>query len=286
MLIIRSPEGQEIRISGADPAAPFIFARQLGWLSDTLWLVDGESTRIQRFRADGRVIGPLLTPDFAAWSLLPNQQLRATAPRGVGPADTTVALIAAHEGAGPVDTLAELATGRLTEVHLPRGDRLNLLSVGARATITGSGRRWCAVTDSRGPTQVACYDAATGTRLWEHDLNLPRRPLSDEVFNLILRSLRIGREPLDSIRSALLRPDSLPFAMALVSDSEDRLWVGRSFPGEPVQLWSRLDDRGQILGQVALPGRFTLLAVAGDSLWAAERDEIGMERIAACRVGS
>lgn len=123
----------------------------------------------------------------------------------------------------------------------------------------------------------------------------------------LLRSLRVDREPepvTDDLREAYVRDrldrtedegarrslrelyGEMPFAERvpaytdLLVDEVGNLWVEEpTLPGDSARTWTVFDTAGTLLGPVAMPPRFALMAAGEDWVLGRREDELGVERV-------
>ncbi len=75
-------------------------------------------------------------------------------------------------------------------------------------------------------------------------------------------------------------PSTLPFFSALHLDAVGNLWAHLVVrPGTPVERYAVIDSTGRLLGQVAMPTRFTLSGVGAEGVYGVWKDEEDVEHI-------
>ncbi len=289
MLVLRHPDGHEVRIDGLGDRTRFLAVARLGWVGDTLTLTDGESNRLHRFLPDGTVLGTVLAPAIRSWAAPDPTSLIAIAPRGfaAGVADSAWTLIRARPGQARVDSIARVASPPWQMIRLPGGMDLHPLSVLTLAGLSANGTRWCATRVGDDGMHLRCETTA-GELLFDRLLSVPHRALSDELYGRIVMQYATpeANHP-DSLRAAVPRTDSLPFAFPpLLVGRDGAVWLLRTHPLEEGTVWLRVDPDGTPRDLLTLPRHAMPIDFTADTFWLTIPDAAQIHQVSRCAVAS
>jgi hypothetical protein len=301
-IVVVDPTGQFVGRIGRRGAGPGEFRSPagIGWIGDTLWVMDAGARRVTYFLGSEVV----RTEAYPAVPMGPGENLAALYPLAKGeylgvlantpstgdPAGMRPFPLLRIDAAGVVkDTLALLresyplririatTTGYISTSPLVHdfplhrvsrdGDRVVVLDRPIaegnlnRATIT-----WVRSSgDTIRVRHLTSRPVPITDRQWEARV--------EERFQSASRS-RLSRQ--DYLR-ALRRPPSFPPASGFVIARDGRYWLAREdILGEAERRWVALDGEGKPLFEVRLPRRFQLHEAMENALWGVMLDDLGV----------
>jgi len=253
--------------------------RLLGVLRDgsaVLWddataklLVGRRTASLSQVDAPGLVRDPPPIP----WGVFPDGQLLASLP--------------SPRFGWPVDGMAETDTLSLWRIDPGSGDSTLVVQRPGRSWLMEGGRRWPVpftltppvatyrggVVVTGGPEAEVDFLTLDGSLRLRSILGYPKRQVTEEDMDrseaFLLRGATSEQEK-EAVRlhlGSMPVPPYLPFFDQIVISREGEVWLRHTLV-DPLSesLWSVLDPRGHLLGEIALPRRFQLFDVSGDRL--------------------
>ena len=273
--------------AGAGPGE-FRIVSMLTWTGDTLWVSDGAQQRIQAFNDGGKFLtghpvttraaltrrsGDIVIAIEPVYVLVPGR------PHEIG-ADPLA--IVATQPSGRADTLLRIEPMPLI------GDPLVIPELYQKLLIRGSvdGEYWCGIV--RAATTglaTSCTDASgrpylRGVQTWSPRLT------SDTAWGgaiaAMMRSSSNAKRT--DVTGFFHRPAFLPLGFDLQVNRNGELWILRSHPSEPLQIWDRLRRDGTRLPSFTVPGRVQLRALDGNWYYAADTDADDLQTLIRCPI--
>jgi hypothetical protein len=151
---------------------------------------------------------------------------------------------------------------------------------------SADGEYWCALGRTEVPgLAVSCTDAAgkpalNGVQKWT------ARQTTDAVWEgAIAAMMKWGPgNSRASVTDFFHRPPLMPFAFDMLINRNGDLWILRSHPSEPTQVWARLRQNGMLLTPITVPGHVKLRALDGNWFYAADTDADDLQTLIRCPV--
>ncbi len=233
---------------------------------------------------DGRSlsVSAALAPDtFVAWPSTPS---RLVASGEI----TTIDFLLIDRDGRPLDTLPSIQRGNgQWAISFPGGggaytaqpfgdETLWQIHRGGEMTLIDR-----EVVDSEAPVVVVSRLTADGDTLWSTNLRYDPQPIFDAEVDSIIDAATPENPPGNRTRSdyaegwraSLYRPAHRPGAERVVVGEGGRVWVGGAPRAETTRWWV-LSPEGELLHTVEVPSSLTVMAAAGDRVWAVEYDEL------------
>jgi hypothetical protein len=156
----------------------------------------------------------------------------------------------------------------------------------ARSFAVGAkdGSRFCGVTSAGGETHIRCTDAS-GRETLNRRLNLRPRPLTNAIYDSVIRVHMVGGSQEGDLRSKIQRPPALPPVHDLMVNRGGEVWLKRSHYAERDAVWTRVRVDGSIRDEFTIAARYRIVRPDGDFMWAATADSDGLETLHKCRIG-
>jgi len=296
---------------GREGEGPGEFRRpqRMGFVGDTIWVLEPQSRRLSFFTLDGRVEdtrqfrGAVLNREGFLWapaSLLADGSmalfplLAAEAyTSGRLPAQVSLRRVTADEV--EIEPLAEYWSGQSSLV-MP-GDRgaLSVLvyqpfddgtlwAMSLRGTYVLTVER--ASKAAAGRVSVALYDVLDDSRsewgAYVGEARAVTNVVVDSVLDIAEGMIRSrGRSDIErsAVAEALYNPGFLPSVDAALVDPAGRVWLRNRDRGDVLIPWNVYDHAGRILGKVELPSTLVVHYVAGGCIWGVESDELRIQYI-------
>ena len=308
------PDGTLRRVIGGRGDGPGEFQNlaEIGWIADTLWVLDYNGYRFTQFDASGELLGSFSVP-FEMDSEVPGAQpprarellwdgtLVGGPPAfshqiASGELTHDLPMIMTRDGR-VTDTLPPIAFGRnlwaITDPDAPERGGMYRPQPYADGPLWAfaARRRAVIVVDREAPTVA---DGATfavslisfeGDTLFQRSYPYEPVPTRQEVADSILGEVAemIGERGFLGATSStarawaelgLYRPKFRPPVEAMIVADDGSIWLSRGTTGGGGSVqWLVLDEDGRPLASVDLPSGLTLLTVSPPALWATERDE-------------
>ncbi len=293
-----SESGSVVGSLGREGEGPgeFSFPWDLGFIGDTLWVLDPRAQRVSFFR-NLEVIGSAsLSPPR---DIHPERNARAVALlRGGGvlivtdsqspldPAVPTTPSLILVQRAESLDTLATYSTdytagfaikrsgGTISAVRpfpqpFSKADYWAVSPDGARVLLVRGGP---VGPDSESSHYSATVFRPTGDTVFSVRVPYQPIPMPDHVQDVILGDLAGERFTVDEMREAAYLPSEYPPVSTALIGQNGRIWIGReAIPDAPLS-WDVLSPEGERLARVATPVGFDLKAVAEDHFWGLVHD--------------
>ncbi len=312
-------DGALIRRIGAEGEGPgeFTVPHHLGFIGDTLWIVDVPAMRLLRFGPDGAHVGQqnLPTIDYGfpttartAISSLLDGGFAVAAPGGypIGvPGRVQMPVLHGTLGEKPPST-------EIASLTVPNGLRVDGVGVFNHRPLPippvfvpdPYGRGFAVLDwDATQPEAITLSRFAANGEATSRTL-VPHRPvpLTPEQRSKLIddgvafaasilasarRSGQVRDSDRDLVEAGLPLSDHAPPMRSAFIDRDGRLWTQEWTLG-PEAEWSVLDSDGGTLFRVVLPSDLTLETAGGDTLWATrlgEFDEPYLVRLSLGRIG-
>jgi len=296
----------------------------IGWLSDTLWVVDDASNRISLFDQEGSLhevrkmpqvsSGPTGMPLRAkalladgSYLMLPSYSYSELAERE----DEGIPLVRVVPTAETVDTVRSLVAKNYSlMLDIPNGmlqanqpwstkDLLAVSRAGDRAIVV---ERPQPIDSDSGEYRVIALDAA-GQMIYERRIPWTPVPLTDSmVAEWITWYLEVTaleeRFPSRAaahraLEKSLYRPDYLPavprgarglFRGSVVVGSDETVWIRRELGEADAQHWDVLDANGELIANASAPKGLLMYDVSADYAWGAIKDSMDVPVIVRLRI--
>jgi hypothetical protein len=321
MIVVGQSQDRLVRFFGADGTdlgqfgragqgpGEFLATSRLGWLADTLWILDGQARRITLLspkREFGRSLTPPAgahAPDSIRHSTPDFHLLVPVALHGDGLLTAALFTVVGQEL--PPAFSASMAYGRIDTNGLVHGIALKIRPVETSAQVPGAGvvslpfrNRPVHAVSANGEV-IALAEAGfdelhldqarvtavrfTGDTLFSRMIPVPLVPIPRTVGDSVLRA---GYERLSRadprLREAFRReatvPEFYPPLERLVVGQDGSVWIEHPVTPER-KPYSVLSAEGHFLGLVHFPARSRLMEAQRDRVWILERDEMDVESI-------
>jgi len=251
------------------------------------WTSDGRLRRVQFFSDTGRLLSVATGTPAVVWYPRPDGRLVGFVAQALGsPVVQPYAVVAQRPGDLHRDTITVFQRAAVERFALPPTGALNEQPFAPRTVVASSAdaSRFCRAHPEESTTLLQCVDDR-GRQLFSRPLDFSRRPLTTSVYDsgIALFTRAQGRTA-DGMRSLVNRPRELPQVMAMMIDRGGAIWLRRSHEYEPVALWTRLRPDGALRDEVVIPRRYRILRPDGDTFWAAQADNDGLETLYRCRL--
>jgi hypothetical protein len=286
-----------------------------GWISDTLWVADGQLNRVTLISAEGRLVrtlplGPVRPSQRDSARFPPFPRVQALA---VYPGDTLLVAAmlpagdprgAAFQGTPFLRVSSEgTALGLVLDTpHDPSAVSLNINGMFVTVAVPFAARPlWAVASDgsriavvstnvseSEQPTfDVAAFDAR-GNELFREKFPFEPTRIPKHVADSVTASWAAAA-PRPEVRRAIeaevrprVPPVYPPIASVLIGD-DGRLWIGlrQTVRGNA---WLVLDSDGDAVGWVEFPSNTLLRHADAEHVWAVERDELHVESVVRFRL--
>lgn len=318
-----APDGTLERVLGGpgDGAGEFDSPARMGWVGDTLWVFDRGANRFTQFGSDGASVGTFSVPFEPSSSFYDPSPPRAFGLLFDGTVHGRRSFGAHVVAAGRVTHDRPFRLGRDGTVldtlpAIPRGPRQWAVQdpdePGGPGSYSaqpfGDGPLWSfapdagalLVLDRTAPetdeeptfslTKISFGGDTLFTRSYPYD-PVPVRPERvDSLLDARAAPLsEMGFQGLTEARArewaeaGLYRPASHPPIEGMVVGRDASIWLQRG-PVSDSALWLVLDDRGNPLGEIALPNAFRLLEADGDRIWGSTTGELDMPYLVRYRI--
>ncbi len=288
MVFVRDAHGITHTVGRVGPGpGEFSFVGNLSWRGDTLWLSDGASMRIQAFTDNGKyLIGHAV-------------QTRSAQTARPGGATIGVEQVYDHTaksrnlGTGPFAVVVTRASGRAdTVLQVADGptpvDQKVIPELSQKLLIRGSagGEYWCAIVAAESAKLATSCTDATGRHYLQSVQALPARATSDTAWGsavaaMMRSSLGIQRS---DVTDFFHRPALLPSGFDLLVNRNGDLWILRTHPGEPGQIWDRIRRDGTKLPSITVPRHVQIRALDGAWYFAADADADDLQSLIRCPI--
>lgn len=314
-VLVFSQGGELIRRFGRSGRGPgeFESPAAIGFLDDTLWVVDLALLRVTLFADSGEVlrtervryepVEPYLFPlppaallkngvAIAVSALRPrvlddNPNLR-TATVWIDRSGTvldTLTLQDPHKGTLRIPSAGHMA-------FQPLGDNpLWAVEPGGEAVVVVARQ----VADAQNlPTfsvRRLLYDASVA---FHREYEFTPTPVSDHLVDSLvdvayseIHQYRPGMRGLrESIRAALYTPRIHPPVRELLVGTDGTIWLRTDTIGAPEQLWLVLSKQGDIVAHMSLPSpQFRAMQANSRFIWGVEKDELDVQYVVRYRIG-
>lgn len=319
-----SRDGAFIRFIGGRGEGPGEFQNvfTLGWVADTLWVLDGSGYRFNQFNPDGALLGSFSVPfQFA------EDRTSAGPPRAAGLLlDGTL-----HGGSAVPSRLAAdgTVTSRDRVLMTRHGEVTQMLpAVGLRNST------W-AIRDPDSPDQWGMYtmqpfadgplsDYVPGERaviylereapetaddagfhvlklsfegdtIWAKSLSFDPDPVSEAEVDSLIGEMAgwLGQRGMPGIAvgqarqwaaAGFYRPDFRPGISAMVMGRDGSIWLSETGGRGDTVSWLILDREGETVARVPLPEDLTPMVADLEYVWGSERDELDVPYLARYRI--
>lgn len=308
-----------------DGPGEFQNVARIGWVADTLWLLDLDGYRFSQFTADGRFLGSFSVPFVAgsdpraiqpprAYGLLSDGTIHGSPPafsRQVADGTLThhIPMLMTREG-GVTDTLPAIPFGRnewaISNPDAPRRGALY------RSQPFADGPLWDFVPGE--PALIILTRTAASVReeaafviskvsfdgdtLFSLSYRYEPVPTRQEAVDSILDEIsdRIGERGMfgataarvrEWAASSLYQPAFEPPVRAMVVARDGTIWLDRGpHRREDISRWLVFDADGRALAALELPAKLTVLQVIPPYLWGFENDETDVPYLIRFRIAA
>jgi len=288
--ILLRDESGVVRVVGRRGAGPGEFDRPtlLVWRADTLLASDFRHRRVQAFSDTGMFLRTMTGLIPAVWSALPDGRLATIRPVVLSDESSLpFVLVSQRPEDLSIDTVARFDNPAVERFERVVGNQRvrnqQPFEASAHANWTRDGSRFCGISPSGAGVRLRCTDAA-GRELLNRQLSLQPRPITNAMYDSVVRAHVAGGNREEDMRSKIKRPRSLPLALGLTMNEAGEAWLQRSHDTEDPRLWARIRADGSVRDEVAIPRRYRLLRPDGDFVWAATADADGLETLHKCRI--
>ena len=299
------PGGQLLYRIGRRGRGPGEFERisTLGWLADTLWVMDRRQGRTTLFDRRGNVLATLRHPVQLqvgeGWRALPSAYLlggTVLSIPGVSqaafsqPDPPPVPVLLASRQGEVLDTIAwQAVAGRALSLRAPNGTAIlssyQPFSEVAIPAADPSGRRVIIVDRASADeartgyfrvTAIAANGRAEWARVFRYTPTALPRTVSDSIVRQATMEFRDAFGSAGAaeraLRAGLHLPKFVPPVTVAVVGSDGTIWLRREDIGQPRVAWLVLDDKGRQLASLTLPRGSDIKAARRNSVWAVEHD--------------
>jgi hypothetical protein len=289
--ILLRDESGVVRVGGRRGAGPGEFDRPalLVWRADTLLASDFRHRRVQAFSDTGRFLRTMTGLIPAVWTALPDGRLATIRPVGLADESSLpFVLVSQRPEELSIDTITRFDNPAVERFERVVGNQRvrnqQPFAASAYTNWTRDGSRFCGLSPSGTGARLRCTDA-TGKELLNRQLSLEPRPITNAMYDSVVRTHLAGGNREHDLRSKIKRPRSLPLALGLTMNETGEVWLQRSHDTEDPRLWARVRPDGSVRDEVAIPKRYRLLRPDGDFVWVATADADGLETLHKCRIG-
>lgn len=297
LLRVYSEQGELVRnvLLGSDSLGELGPLAALGWLGDSLWISSPDQFSIRMFDSAGiplpspteptlivgndpdHVPGQLLL--FADHSLLVERSLSGRSiADGYSP---PLRLLHISQSGVGIDTLREIGMEHAavafydpaTDVTVigpqpfndasrwamePDGDALLVVDQEA-ATATGK--------SAYRVSRLLPSGRAAFSRRFSCEPVLLSDSVAGEAVNRIIAAVGFGEGMQHVVRSRLYFPRNVPPVREIVAGLDGSIWIQRETPRQRGSRWDVLNQKGEMVGQVLVPGTGSVVAADRDRLW-------------------
>jgi hypothetical protein len=289
--ILLRDEAGVVRVAGRTGAGPGEFDRPtlLVWRADTLLASDFRHRRVQAFSDTGRFLTTMTGLIPATWTALRDGRLATIRAVALGDERSLpFVLVSQRPEDLSIDTVARFDNPAVEQFERLVGNQQirnqQPLQASASANWTRDGSRFCGISPSGTGMRLRCTDA-TGRELLNRQLSLEPRPITNAMYDSVVRRHLAGGSREEDMRSKIKRPRSLPLALGLMMNETGEAWLHRSLRTEDPQIWARVRADGSVRDEVTIPKRYRVLRPDGDFVWVATADADGLETLHKCRIG-
>lgn len=295
----------------------------MGWVADTLWVLDFRGYRFSQFTPTGEFIGSFSVPYRSIEGLSAIQPPRAGGllfdgtVHGEPPAfshlvaDGTlthrVPMLMTRDGT-VTDTLPSIPIGR-NEWAISDPDDPGRGGLYTRQPF-GDGPLWSFVPGERAliildRTAPSSRDDASlhvskltfsGDTVFSRTYRFEPTPVSSEEVDSLLdeRASMMAERGIFGVTAArgrewaaltLYQPEFKPGVVGMVFGRDGSIWLSRGPDGTGQDDWVVLDSAGEPIGHLKLPTGLQIFVVDPPLLWASERDELDVPYVVRFRIG-
>lgn len=296
-VVVLESDGTLVRRIGRRGQGPgeFLAPAGLGWLGDTLWVVDAASRRVSYFR-DGELVR---THSYGALGLggganvatqlpLANGSYAAVLSRALGPdlpeAERHFTVLSVAPDGTVADTLGRLHESYPLRVRVGTSSTSPLFHDFPLFRVERGGRGVWIVdrpfpSAERGVLTLVRVDAGGDTTV-ARALRLPARPLTDREWTRRIESLFEALGTTNFSRADYLAASRRPEYHVLVDrflvSETGWVWLGRPSEGDGGKEWILLDPRAMPGLRVTLPEAFRPYHATADTVWGVLPDDLGI----------
>ena len=91
--------------------------------------------------------------------------------------------------------------------------------------------------------------------------------IADEAVNRVVAMVGFEESIQLAVRSRLYFPRNLPPVKTVIAGNDGSIWIQRETPRRGVSRWDVLNQKGEMLGQVVVPGAGSVVAADRERLW-------------------
>ena len=283
---IRDSQGK-VRTIGRQGSGPaeFQYVAAMDWIGDSLWVADGRLPRVQIFSDTGRLVRGLTAVSPASWGAGGGDVLVGFGHMALG-YDQPFAVLRYTQGATSIDTVAVFPVGPSERFPLPPSMAPNRQPLLPTTIVGGSPnhQRYCGavpVADNR--VQIRCTDRQGRVSL-DRNLQLEPRPLSDAVYDAVIKTWSRPPRTESMMRDLIRRPRNLALVLEMTVENDGGLWLRRTHDSETPSIWTRIAGDGAPRGDVSLLAGYRLLRSDAGVVWAVSSDADGLQTAHRCVV--
>lgn len=307
-----TPDGHPAGTLGHKGKGPGEFTQpiNLGFVADTLWVLEGMGLRLTKLATDGTLlatVNPNLTPrqsDPDQAVPRPSQPLRdgrwygtlvrrSSTPAEGGPephilmkADGTILDTVWVEQTRPTDAMSGGNKNMRLSMRQPFSDAPKDVALDYGSVIVADFR----VPDrAEGATYTVTKVADTGDTLWHTVVPYAPTPLPRErpesVFEAMTGNFPPGFADLaKELRGQIYAPPFVPEVLGLLVSDDGSVWIHEADEDVEASHWQVLDARGEPEGRAVVPAGLNVLLIHGDEIWGVEKDDLDVNYIVRYRV--
>lgn len=295
-----SEDGSIVGSIGREGDGPgeFSFPVEIGFVGDSLWVLDPRAQRINYFHnlefvnseASNRPrdVHPERRPREVAVLEGGGVLMVTDSQSPIDPPVTTTPSLILVQGEGHPDTLATYSTDHTAGfiIRRFRGEIAMMRSFPQPFTFAGL---WAV---SPGGTQVALVDQdrissgsdessfgvtalrPTGDTVYSTRIPFPTMAIPSSHVEAVLSELGGDNFTDEEVREALFLPTHYPPVSAVLIADDGSVWIGReALPVSPL-VWNVLSPDGEWIANLTTPEGFDLRAVSGNHVWGLTQDEL------------
>jgi hypothetical protein len=293
----------------------YSFPSALGWLADTLVVLDRRAGRFTLAHQDGGTVDVVvprlnqvdeatgLPADLVA--LLPGRVLlvRSAVPAHLAASGAITEVPYWVQAGAMADTIARLPVRPTLWIHNPEsanpysGRYMAQPFVAEPAIVVSALDSALIVAVEEGDAVRVSKLSVTGDTAWSIGLESHPNPVNSDVVDQYVfeQATEFSRSPAaenapegairDWIRNALIVPEHMPALSGLLCGARGTIWVRRAALDGAAE-WVQLDRRGEVAGTLREPSGFQALAGRKGGLAGIVRDELDVQTVVVYRVSA
>ncbi len=303
-----SADGTFVRDWGKEGEGPGEFKRvgRMGFLGDSLWVIDAGNRRINLFRNPQGFIGSFRLPQVADLPEGLTQEFAEPARDGGAFMTTAAAFRGELEGtdhafpilrvdsegvmidtlghrytAHDLGVLVEESGGQIRSVQIfeQKFSDVTLWAVTPDQGMVLVDRR---IRRSATPPTIGVHRLdASGETVYRVTIPYVPTPVPGSVVDSLISRYAAGGTDRGKIREILFLPPTYPPVARVLVARDGSVWMSRAGPNdEPVE-WMVLDRQGVLVATLQVPRKFKLYVIESDTMWGVETDELDVPYVVA-----